>query len=100
MRQHLVMHLALVADSLTAAGDWQGGRESFRLGEDLVDVIHKLMEAGTLLVSRMRQRYRKIVTDMARVAAEYDDAIRKKYRLFNVMGDDEDGLRGDGFLLP
>ncbi len=37
---------------------------------------------------------------MAWIAAQHDDAIGQQYSFFDVVGDDEDGLGGDGLLLP
>jgi len=37
---------------------------------------------------------------MAGIAAKHDDAVSQQHRLFDVMGDQEDGLGGHGLVGP
>ena len=42
----------------------------------------------------------EIGADAAGIFAEHDDAIGEQHGLLDVVGDDEDGLGGNGFLAP
>ncbi len=48
----------------------------------------------------MGERDLEVGADVAGIAAEDDDAVGEQDGFFDVVGDDEDGLGGDGLLLP
>ena len=98
--QHLVVHLALVADGLAGGGKGQAGRLGVGLGEDLVDVVDELGEGGGFAVAGVGERDLEVGADVAGIAAEHDDAVGEQDGFFDIVGDDEDGLCGDGLLLP
>src|SRR6185437_11049337 len=76
-------------------------RRDVRTGEDFVDVIDKLGEGRTFAVAWVRQgRNLKVGADVARIASEHDDAVGEEDGFLDVVGNEEDGLRGDGFFLP
>ena len=97
--QHLVVHLALVADG-AAGGLVGGGGDDFRAGEDFVDVVDEVGEGLRLAVAGMLELDFEIGADVAGIAAEDDDAVGEQDRFFDVVGDDEDGLGGHGLLGP
>ena len=59
-----------------------------------------MREGFGLAVARLRQLHLEVGADVAGIAAEHDDAIGQQHGFFNVVGDDEDGLGGHGFLGP
>ena len=95
MRQHLV---GLAARGF--AGLRRLRRGGIGLREDFVDVIDKAGKGDGFLVARMGERDFEVGADAAGIAAEDDDAVGEQDRFFNVVGDDEDSLRGDGLFLP
>ena len=99
MRQHLVVHLALVADCADALRHVAVGCD-VGPGQHLVDVVDQLRERRRLAVARLRQRDPEIGADVAGIAAQHDDAVGQQHGLFDVVGDEEDGPGGDGLLLP
>src|SRR5580658_106156 len=101
VRQHLVMHLPLIADFLSGGEVGHVCRSDVWTGEHLIDVIHQLGERLALTIAWMSDVGDfEIGADVARIAAEHDDPVGQQHGLFNVVRDNEDGLRGDGFLLP
>ncbi len=98
--EHLVVHLALVADGASGGGGGQRGGLGVGLGEDLVDVVDELGEGGGFAVARVGEADLEVGADVAGVAAEDDDAVGEQDGFFDVVGDDEDGLGGDGLFLP
>ena len=100
MGQHLVVHLPLVANALAGRCLRQLRRLSIGLRQHFVDVVHQLCEGRRLAVARMLQRNLEVRPHMSGIAAQHDDPVRQQYGLFDVVRHDEDGLRGDGLLLP
>ncbi len=100
MRQHLVVHLALVANLLAGCRLRQRRRLRIGLRQHLVDVVDQLRERRRLAVARMRNRHSEIRAHMARIAPKHNDAIGQQYRLFDVVRHDEDRLCRNRLLLP
>src|SRR5271170_121145 len=100
MGQHLVVHLPLVPDWLSGCGLRQIRRLRIRLRQYLVDIVHQLRKRGRLPISRMRNRHPEIGSNVARIAAEHDDAVREQNRLFDIVRNEEDRLSGNSLLLP
>ena len=71
-----------------------------RGGQHLVDVVHVSGELGGLAVARARHGEREVGANAAGVFAQHDDAVGQQHGLLNVVGDDEDGLGGNGLLAP
>jgi hypothetical protein len=97
--QHLVVHLALVADGL-AGGLVGGGGDDFGPGEDFVDVVDEVGEGLGFAVARVGELDLEVGADVAGIAAEDDDAVGEQDGFFDVVGDEEDGLGGHGFVGP
>ena len=100
VRQHLVVHVALVAHGSALGGKGKRGWLGLGLGEHFVDVVDELGEGGGLAFARMREGNLEVGADVSRIAAEHDNAIGQQYRLFDIVRHNEDGAGGDGLLLP
>ena len=100
MGQHLIVHLALIADPLSSLLIRCLRRCHIGRGQHLVDVVHQLREGFGLAVAGLRQLHAKIGADMSGIAAQHNDPIRQQHRLLNVVGHQEDGFRGHGLLGP
>ena len=100
MRKHFIPHFALIADAATI--HVQTGNIGYDIwpGEDGVDVIHQLSEGGVLFIARLRQTDFEICTHMTWITPKHNDAVGKQNGLFNIVGNDEDGLCRNGLLLP
>ena len=69
-------------------------------GDRGVDPIDDRLERGVLPEAGMAQRDDDLGDDVAWVFPHHDDAIRHQDRLFDVVGDHQDGLRGEGLVQP
>ena len=98
--QHLVVHLALVADAGAGLLVGRLGGGDVGPGEDLVDVVDELGEGLGLAVARLGKLDAEVGADVAGIAAEHDDAVGEQDGFFDVVGDDEDGLGGHGLVGP
>ena len=110
MRQHLVLHLTLIADS------WAGLIGNFRRshvgsGQHLVDVVNQLGERVRFAVARLGDLDPEVGANLAGIAAENDDPIGQQHGFLDIVGDDENstwwawsssprarGVRCAGFL--
>ncbi len=90
--------MALVADGDFLAGRRRGG--DVGAGEYLVDVVDQLSKRFGFAVAGLSELDAEIGADMAGIAAEDDDAVGQKDGFFDVVGDEEDGLGGHGFVGP
>jgi len=97
--QHLVVHLALVADGPAGGLVGRGGND-FGACEDFVDVVDEVGEGFGFAVAGMGYLDLEIGADVAGIAAEDNDAVGEQDGFFDVVGDDEDGLGGHGLLGP
>ena len=97
--EHLVVHLALIADG--AAGALVGGGgDDFGTGEDFVDVVDEVGEGLGLAIAGVLKLDFEVGADVAGIAAEDDDAIGEQDGFFNIVGDEEDGPGGHGLVGP
>ena len=100
MRQHLVMHLPLVANLPAVHQLGNRRRHHIRLGQHFVDVVHQLRKRRALAVPRMRQRHLEVRAHMSRIPAQHDNAIGQQHRFLDIVRDQENRLRRNRLLLP
>ena len=100
VRQHRVFR-ASVRGAELAAGPDKGNREiAVRLGQNLVNVVDDLGEAGMLAIARAWKVDMEIGADSAGILAENHDAIAQQNRFLNVVRNDEHGAGGHFLVLP
>src|SRR5260370_18462690 len=86
------------------SGSVRAGRSSFvfvtGLREDTIDGINELDKFRGLAVARMRDLYREVSVDVRGIAAQNDDAVREDDGFLDIVGNDEEGARGNFVSQP
>ncbi len=100
VRQHLVVHLALVANGGRGLLVGRFSRHHIRPGEHLVDVVDELGEGLGFAVAGLGKLHAEVGADVSGIAAEHNDAIGEQNGFFNVVSDEEDRLGGHSLVGP
>src|SRR5215469_10517624 len=100
VREHLVVHRALVANRLPGGCLRQSGWLRVWLRQYLVDVVHQLGERSRLAITRVGQSHFEVGTNVSRIAPKNNNPVGQQHRLLNIVRNEKDRLRGDCLLLP
>src|SRR5262249_13718608 len=71
---------------------WHQGHFGFRVGHHAVDIVHELLEFGTVALAWACQVHAHLTTHLAWVRTEDHHAVGQPNRFFNIMGHDQNAV--------